>query len=90
LVYQHHGFRVPIKLDIDHGFDTKVVAKDNVLCGSEVWTLVKSKKKKNSYILKTKVNLHEFRKKSYQTLLYTTKLCSHFEPPRVEPFFIQK
>jgi hypothetical protein len=53
---------VSIKLDINHIFDTMVVAKDKVLCGSEIWTSVHPEKKL-SYPLK-KVDLHEL-KESY-------------------------
>jgi hypothetical protein len=48
LVYPDCGFRVSITLDFDHSFDNMVVAKDKILCGSEIWTSVPLK---NSHIL---------------------------------------
>jgi len=48
------------QLNYYHSFNTMVIAKDNVLCGSDIWTSVHSEKTLASFV--KKVNLLELKK----------------------------
>ena len=71
LVYPNQGFRVSIKLDIDHSFDTTVITKDKICVDQKFGHLFTLKK--NSHVLENKVNLHELKK-----TLSALALCNRY------------